>query len=205
MLDVHTDDKVTINQSRFTTGMKDMVKQYKQVESDCRLLKIGFVTLSEYLFFLRAASEAMSRYNNRVMFYLAAAVSDFYIPQQEIVEHKIQSSTHDFQLRMHPTPKMLSPLVKEWAPHAFVVSFKLETDETIISRKAKEALEKYKHQVVIANILQTRRKTVVLITPTDEVGKYYLVILDQYEDFTFVRSFIFHISGINRTQRGEKL
>ncbi|XP_065664973.1 uncharacterized protein LOC100198319 isoform X5 [Hydra vulgaris] len=46
----------------------------------------------------------------------------------------------------------------------------LETDVNIISRKAREALQKYNHQVVIANILQTRRKTVVLVTPYDETA-----------------------------------
>ena len=48
---------------------------------------------------------------------------------------------------MTPTPKMLSPLVKEWSKNAFVVSFKLETDVNIIARKSREALQKYNHQV----------------------------------------------------------
>lgn len=36
-----------------------------------------------------------------VMFYLAAAVSDFYIPASEMPEHKIQSSEGPLQVR-HP-------------------------------------------------------------------------------------------------------
>lgn len=35
------------------------------------------------------------------MFYLAAAVSDFYIPASEMPEHKIQSSEGPLQVR-HP-------------------------------------------------------------------------------------------------------
>ncbi len=40
-------------------------------------------------------------------------------------EHKIQSNQGCLQLTMHPTPKLLTPLVKEWAKNAFVVSFKV--------------------------------------------------------------------------------
>lgn len=34
------------------------------------------------------------------MFYLAAAVSDFYIPASEMPEHKIQSSNGPLQVRV---------------------------------------------------------------------------------------------------------
>lgn len=56
-----------------------------QVQSGCLLLKIGFMTLSDYLFLLHASSEALSPLGSHVMFYLAAAVSDFYVPENEIV------------------------------------------------------------------------------------------------------------------------
>merc|ERR1711931_114136 len=160
--------RVTVDETR-APGVQDIVRRYKEVQNACLLLKIGFVTLSDYLFLLRASAEALSPLGPNVMFYLAAAVSDFYIPESEMSEHKIQSNEGALNLQMTPTPKMLSPLVKEWAKNAFVVSFKLETDVSIISRKAREALQKYNHQVVIANILQTRRKTVVLVTPYGEV------------------------------------
>lgn len=44
-------------------------------------------------------------------------------------------------------PKMLAPLVSLWVPNAFVVSFKLETDENLLIAKARESLAKYKHKV----------------------------------------------------------
>lgn len=59
---------------------------------------------------------------------------------------------------------MLSPLVKEWAPEAFVISFKLETDPLILIDKSRQALEKYRHQVVVANILESRRTSVIIVT-----------------------------------------
>ncbi|XP_063001387.1 phosphopantothenate--cysteine ligase [Elgaria multicarinata webbii] len=98
------------------------------------------------------------------MFYLAAAVSDFYIPASEMPEHKIQSTDGPLQITMKMVPKMLSPLVKEWAPEAYVISFKLETNPSILIDKARQALEKYRHQVVVANMLDSRRTSVVVVT-----------------------------------------
>ncbi|NWV74105.1 PPCS ligase, partial [Dasyornis broadbenti] len=99
-----------------------------------------------------------------VMFYLAAAVSDFYIPASEMPEHKIQSSEGPLQITMKMVPKMLSPLVRDWAPEAFVISFKLETDPQILLDKSRQALEKYRHQVVVANVLESRRTSVIIVT-----------------------------------------
>ena len=68
------------------------------------------------------------------------------------------------QITMKMVPKMLSPLVKEWAPEAFVISFKLETNPDILIEKSRRALEKYRHQVVIANLLESRRTSVIVVT-----------------------------------------
>ena len=59
---------------------------------------------------------------------------------------------------------MLSPLVSIWGPELFVVSFKLETDEKKLIEKATGALKKYKHDLVIGNLLQTRREEVTFVT-----------------------------------------
>ncbi|XP_012502225.1 phosphopantothenate--cysteine ligase isoform X3 [Microcebus murinus] len=102
------------------------------------------------------------------MFYLAAAVSDFYVPVSEMPEHKIQSSGGLLQITMKMVPKMLSPLVKDWAPKAFIISFKLETDPSIVINRARNALEIYQHQVVVANILESRQSCVVIVTKDSE-------------------------------------
>lgn len=65
---------------------------------------------------------------------------------------------------MKMVPKMLSPLVRDWAPEAFVISFKLETDPQILLDKSRQALEKYRHQVVVANVLESRRTSVIIVT-----------------------------------------
>ncbi|XP_034441813.1 phosphopantothenate--cysteine ligase [Hippoglossus hippoglossus] len=142
-----------------------VLKKYQEVKDGGLLLPIEFSTLSEYLHLLKAAAQALSTIGPKAMFYLAAAVSDFYIPASEMPEHKIQSSNGPLQLSLNMVPKILSPLVKDWAPQAFVISFKLETDAAILLDKARGALNNYRHQAVVANVLDSRRGYVVVVTP----------------------------------------
>ncbi|KAJ2783994.1 Phosphopantothenate--cysteine ligase cab2 [Coemansia javaensis] len=128
------------------------------------LLQVSFTTLSDYLFLLREVSLLLAPTGPRSMFYLAAAVSDFFIPSHSMAEHKIQSGGGDLTLHMNQVPKFLRPLVKNWAPACFVVSFKLETDQQLLAPKAKHALDKYGHHVVVANLLHTRKWQVWLVT-----------------------------------------
>ncbi|XP_043509713.1 phosphopantothenate--cysteine ligase [Frieseomelitta varia] len=140
--------------------------KYKETLNQDKLLQVTFTTLSEYLWLLRAACQALACLKNKAILYLAAAVSDFYIPSNELSIHKISSSgppTISLQL----VPKILAPLVSLWVPQAFVVSFKLETDENLLISKARNALNKYKHNLVIANMLQTRKQQVTIVSQED--------------------------------------
>ena len=77
------------------------------------------------------------------MFFLAAAVSDFFIPTSEMEVHKIQSGEHDgLQLNLRNVPKCLPLLRHQWAPQAYLVSFKLETDPDMLLKKAQGAISK---------------------------------------------------------------
>ncbi|XP_036888392.1 phosphopantothenate--cysteine ligase isoform X2 [Sturnira hondurensis] len=82
--------------------------------------------------------------------------------------HKTTQHSLRHIITMKMVPKMLSPLVKDWAPKAFVISFKLETDPSIVIDRARNALEIYRHQVVVANILESRQSFVVIITKDSE-------------------------------------
>lgn len=157
-------DEVLVDQ-RVLPNIGKVLKRYHEVKDGKLLLPIEFSTLSEYLHLLKAAAQALSTIGAKAMFYLAAAVSDFYIPASEMPEHKIQSSNGPLQLSMKMVPKILSPLVKDWAPQAFVTSFKLETDSSILLDKARRALDTYRHQAVVANVLDSRRGYVVVVTP----------------------------------------
>lgn len=64
-------------------------------------------------------------------------------------------------------PKLIRPLVIRWCPRAFVISFKLETDPALLLPKARLALHKYQHDLVIANLLEERKHRVILISRTD--------------------------------------
>lgn len=156
--------QVVVNQQALP-DIARVLKRYNEVKDGGLLLPIEFSTLSEYLHLLKAAAQALSAVGSKAMFYLAAAVSDFYIPASEMPEHKIQSSNGPLQLSMKMVPKILSPLVKDWAPQAFVTSFKLETDPTILLDRARRALDTYRHQAVVANVLDSRRGYVVVVTP----------------------------------------
>ena len=56
-----------------------------------RLLALPFTSVDEYLHLLRAACVALAAAGPRALLYLAAAVSDFFIPERELSTHKIQS------------------------------------------------------------------------------------------------------------------
>ncbi|XP_045885053.1 phosphopantothenate--cysteine ligase isoform X1 [Micropterus dolomieu] len=160
--------EVVVNQ-QVLPNIAKVLKRYQEVKEGRLLLPIEFSTLSEYLHLLKAAAQALSTIGSKAMFYLAAAVSDFYIPASEMPEHKIQSSNGPLQLSMNMVPKILSPLVKDWAPQAFVISFKLETDAAILLDRARRALDTYRHQAVVANVLDSRRGYVVVVTPETQV------------------------------------
>ncbi|KAK9270479.1 hypothetical protein L1049_026059 [Liquidambar formosana] len=103
------------------------------------------------------------------MFYFAAAVSDFYVPWEEMAEHKIQSASGPLDMRLAQVPKMLPVLRKEWAPAAFCISFKLETDSKILLEKADMALKRYKMHAVVANELLSRKEEVIVVTSSGNI------------------------------------
>ncbi|KAI7749274.1 hypothetical protein M8C21_009286 [Ambrosia artemisiifolia] len=86
--------------------------------------------------------------------------------------HKIQSASGPLDMRLAQVPKMLAVLRKEWAPTAFCVSFKLETDKEILLEKADTALRKYKMHAVVANELSTRKEVVILVSESGKVSVY---------------------------------
>lgn len=140
---------------------------YQRVKESGQLLSLPFTTLAEYLWLLRASAESVARFGSRALLYLAAAVSDFYIPPNDMSIHKIHSNS-PLSIRLDLVPKMLRPLVTHWVPEAYIVSFKLETDPSILVSKAKQALKNYGHTLVVANIMNTRKISVILVTSTEE-------------------------------------
>jgi hypothetical protein len=88
----------------------------------------------------------------------------------QMAQHKIQSSS-GLTLELEQVPKMLGKLTREWAPHSFVVSFKLETDESILFKKAGGAIKAYDVDLVVANLLHNRTDLCYLVAPAADSAR----------------------------------
>ncbi|CAL5349440.1 unnamed protein product [Camellia sinensis] len=145
------------------------------------LLKLPFTYIFDYLQILQLIAMSMRNLETHTMFCLAAAASNFYVPwnsmnlvldifwwrfmktcyscleRKEVdnscreVEHKLQSGSGPLDMQLVQAPKTFSVLRNDWAPMAFFISFKLETDSNILLQKADMALKKHKMHVVVAN------------------------------------------------------
>jgi phosphopantothenate-cysteine ligase len=104
----------------------DGLKQHGAFQDSNQLLHVDFITLNEYLYLLRDVSRELgTRKAALAMWYLAAAVSDFYVPEERMLVHKIQSGAGSLLLHMEQVPKVLKPLVEQWASKGFICSFKV--------------------------------------------------------------------------------
>ncbi|KAL8413611.1 hypothetical protein RB594_005032 [Gaeumannomyces avenae] len=171
--------------------MLGVLRKYRAARQGDLLLMLPFVTITDYLYELRAVARLMRPLGPRGLLYLAAAVSDFFVPPERMAEHKIQSTnaldpdpgaddgeTFDnfdssprvprskrLVVDLDPVPKFLKNLVDGWAPQGMIVSFKLETDPAILVHKARYSLDRYQHHLVIGNLLATRKWEVVFVAP----------------------------------------
>lgn len=166
--------------------VSEELQRYRQHRD--QLLCVPFTSVEEYLSLLESVSVTISRVPkegggvstpSRVLYFLAAAVSDFHLPPDMLPQHKIQSSLpqstplapavdsepplipeqqqqqqRTLHLDLHPVPKLLGTLVSEWAAGSFVTSFKLETDPAMVQKKAEAAISNYHVHLVVANQLQ---------------------------------------------------
>ncbi|KAL1973826.1 hypothetical protein VTN31DRAFT_5386 [Thermomyces dupontii] len=171
--------------NEYQDAMRDVLRKYRYAKNNNLLLLLPFTTVTEYMFELRSIANIMRPLGANAMFYLAAAVSDFFIPRHRMAEHKIQSSdipedvytgynddshppakSKKLIIDLDPVPKFLHRLVDGWSPaNSMIVSFKLETDPNLLVYKARTSLQRYSHHLVIGNLLSTRKWEVVFVTP----------------------------------------
>ncbi|KAH7335975.1 DNA/pantothenate metabolism flavoprotein [Rhizoctonia solani] len=126
------------------TQLAEVLAVYQEVHRAKTLHTLTFVTINDYLYLLRGVSHILKS-----------------------SEHKIQSRKGSLIIEMDQVPKILKPLVEQWTSGGFVVSFKLETDKDLLVPKARAALERYGHQVVVANRLDNRKYEVIFVTRAD--------------------------------------
>ncbi|KAL8993324.1 MAG: hypothetical protein Q9169_006429 [Polycauliona sp. 2 TL-2023] len=172
--------EVVVN-AEYQDKMRRVSRKYNDAKKRNTLLLLPFTTVTEYLWALREIAVLMRPLGATGLFFLAAAVSDFFVPKDRMAEHKIQSSEGDgpgegtsdktngagkkLLIDLDPVPKFLHSLVDGWAPEGMIVSFKLETDPSILVAKARKAIERYSHHLVIGNLLATRKWEVVFVAP----------------------------------------
>ena len=88
-------DAIRIHHSHLKP-MSSMLRAYKLVRSKDLLHYVSFVTVHDYLFLLRGIGQVLANttLGRSAMFYLAAAVSDFFLPQQKMVRlaYAVESS-----------------------------------------------------------------------------------------------------------------
>nr|CDS26441.1 yil083c protein [Hymenolepis microstoma] len=171
----------------FAHRIAGVVRNYAKLRD--RLLLVNFTTVEEYLVKLRWLCRLLSQEDicqNGSLLYLAAAVSDFFVPREVIPQHKLHAGDEvkdertrgsfkcepdgSLTIRLAPVPKILGLIVSKWAPRTMVVSFKLETDPKVVLERAKSAMQHYGTHVVIANLLDTRKHEAWIIHNLSEVS-----------------------------------
>ncbi|KAK3489413.1 DNA/pantothenate metabolism flavoprotein [Neurospora hispaniola] len=220
-------DGSVVARDKDASKMLQVLRKYHDARDNNMLLAIPFLSISDYLHELRSIAQLMKPLGPNALLYLAAAVSDFFVPPDRMSEHKIQSTdaadlkkklssstatsaapsanpsaratpasgsvasrngsggtgvvdeeTFDnfdssptvprskrLVVDLDPVPKFLKNLVEGWSPEGMIVSFKLETDPSILTLKAKYSLNRYQHHLVIGNLLSTRKWEVVFVAP----------------------------------------
>jgi phosphopantothenate-cysteine ligase len=147
----NSDHGPIVVRNEYQDEMRDVLRKYKYAKQNNLLLLISYTTVSEYLFELRMLAQCMKPLGPNALFYLAAAVSDFFIPRDRMAEHKIQSSeipaefsnndeavgaediyTGGFEqtqptsskklvINLDPVPKFLQQLVDGWSPEGSMI------------------------------------------------------------------------------------
>ncbi|KAG5503342.1 hypothetical protein GH5_04412 [Leishmania sp. Ghana 2012 LV757] len=149
---------------------------------------IAFDTVVEYVFLLEVVSRALCSaavpqllQQRPCLFFAAAAVSDYYVPLPKMSKEKI-SGGYGLTLHLSNVPKVLLLVREEWlrrttpcAKQPFVVTFKLETSEAAMKRKAISNLHKYNCDAVVANMLQSYKDRVLIYTKSGDDSTPVLV------------------------------
>ncbi len=80
----HDSSEISVKPSE-RPQLLSVLSAYKEVQKSGTLHTLTFVTVDDYLWLLRAVSQELSILGRNAMFYLAAAVSDFFLPRQKMV------------------------------------------------------------------------------------------------------------------------
>lgn len=149
-------------------------KELERIQKNKKnLVLLNFDYIFEYLYKLMLLSESIHKLNcsHKVLYIMAAAVSDFYVPLNQLSDN-LESIDEDITMHLKTTPKTLGLIKKMFGDSNFVmVSFKLETDESILEQKVIKSFNHSFSDFIVGNVLSTRNKRLYL----------YHVVLDKHE------------------------
>jgi phosphopantothenate---cysteine ligase (ATP) len=83
---------ITVTPSK-RDDLLEVLTTYKSVYQAGLLHTLTFVTVNEYLWLLRAISQELSVLGRNALYYLAAAVSDFFLPREKMVSAHLPTPT----------------------------------------------------------------------------------------------------------------
>ncbi|OII72051.1 phosphopantothenoylcysteine synthetase [Cryptosporidium ubiquitum] len=141
-----------------------------------RIFFMEFGSVHEYFNGIDYIISHCTEFPDSFIFFLAAAVSDFYIPENLLPKNKISVSSDaslDFEnepktpsitLELYSTPKYAQH-IRDKLPYCFLVLFKLETEFETLFKKSDILLKKCDANAICANLLQDRRDNVIIFTP----------------------------------------
>lgn len=69
--------------------LRTVLSAYKAVQRKGTLHTLTFVTVNEYLWLLRAVAKELALLERNALYYLAAAVSDFFLPREKMVSSSL--------------------------------------------------------------------------------------------------------------------
>ncbi|KAI0017912.1 DNA/pantothenate metabolism flavoprotein [Xylariomycetidae sp. FL0641] len=107
-LEESPDGSAVVNASH-QNKMVGVLRKYQAAKRQNLLLRLPFVTITDYLHELRAIAQLMRPLGPRGLLYLAAAVSDFFVPADRMSEHKIQSTNATDSFKSQQGPTTLTP------------------------------------------------------------------------------------------------
>ncbi|AFZ79263.1 hypothetical protein BEWA_021100 [Theileria equi strain WA] len=134
-------------------------------ENKNRLFVEHFTTVDEYQAKLKTIAYACTEFKEHVAFCLAAAVSDFKIPEANMPKEKL-SSDSAITLHLEPVKKTRLLVRSICGTEPLLCCFKLATNEADLHTKANKMLQQPTlADMVVCNIFEDRKAVVKILYP----------------------------------------
>lgn len=98
------DEKILFNNDYENTIREKKIKLEKYKEN---IFYDEYTYIEEYLQKYEYYIKTLNMFGKNAIVLLAAAVSDYYIPDEKMIEHKIQSSGNNLNIYLYPVKKEL--------------------------------------------------------------------------------------------------